>query len=113
MWTRLVATVKWLEKDAHGARNRHSDKEKFPCDLNRSESCEMSERLLKTLRKSGDFQAECIPDAAATLQMATISECRYRWLRLPDLNRRRIHRVLRLLTVSAMDWAAPLLGDAL
>ena len=53
-----IAAVKWLEKDAHGARNRHSDKEKFPSDLNRPESCEMSERLLKTLRKSGDFQAE-------------------------------------------------------
>jgi hypothetical protein len=36
----------------------HSDKEKFCSDLNRPESCEMSERLLKTLRKSGDFQAE-------------------------------------------------------
>src|SRR5216683_7185733 len=46
------------EKDAHGARNRRSDKEKFRSDLNRPESYEMSERLLKTLRKSGDFQAE-------------------------------------------------------
>jgi hypothetical protein len=36
----------------------HSDKEKFRSDLNRPKSCEMSERLLKTLRKSGDFQAE-------------------------------------------------------
>src|SRR6266849_9377450 len=32
--------------------------EKFRSDLNRPESYEMSERLLKTLRKSGDFQAE-------------------------------------------------------
>jgi len=39
------------EKDAHGARNRHSDKEKFRSDLNRPESCKMSERLLKTLQK--------------------------------------------------------------
>jgi hypothetical protein len=54
---RLVAAVKWLEKDAHGAR-RHSNKEKFRSDLNRPESCEMSERLLKTLEKFGDFQAE-------------------------------------------------------
>jgi hypothetical protein len=54
----LVASDKWLELDAHGARNRHSDKEKFPSDLNRPESCEMSEQLFKTLRKSGDFQAE-------------------------------------------------------
>jgi hypothetical protein len=46
------------EKDAHGARNRHSDKEKFPSDLNRPGSYEMSERRLKTLRKSGDFQAD-------------------------------------------------------
>jgi hypothetical protein len=46
------------EKYAHGVRNRHSDKEKFRSDLNRPESCEMSERLLKTLRNSGDFQAE-------------------------------------------------------
>jgi hypothetical protein len=36
----------------------HSDKEKFRSDLNRPESYEMSERLLKTLRKSGDFQTE-------------------------------------------------------
>jgi len=41
-----------------GARNRHSDKEKFRSDLNRPESYEMSERVLKILRKSGDFQAE-------------------------------------------------------
>jgi hypothetical protein len=37
---------------------RHSDKEKFRSDLNRPESCKMSERLLKKSRKSGDFQAE-------------------------------------------------------
>jgi len=37
---------------------RHSDKAKFHSDLNRPKSCEMSERLLKTLRESGDFQAE-------------------------------------------------------
>ena len=36
----------------------HSDKEKFCGDLNRLKSCEMSERLMKTLRKFGDFQAE-------------------------------------------------------
>jgi hypothetical protein len=40
------------------ADDRHSDREKFRSDLNRPESCEMSESLLKTLRKSGDFQAE-------------------------------------------------------
>jgi len=40
------------------AGNRHSDKEKFRSDLNRPESCEMSEPPLKALRKSGDFQAE-------------------------------------------------------
>jgi hypothetical protein len=40
------------------ATSRHSDKEKFPGDLNWSESYEMSERLLKTLRNSGGFQAE-------------------------------------------------------
>jgi len=38
--------------------NRHSDKEKFRGDLNRPESCEMSERLLKTLRNSRDFRAD-------------------------------------------------------
>ena len=38
--------------------NRRSDKEKFGSDLNRPESCKMSERLLKTLRKFADFQAE-------------------------------------------------------
>jgi hypothetical protein len=36
----------------------HSDKGKFRSDLNRPESCAMSERPLKTLEKSGDFQAE-------------------------------------------------------
>ena len=41
-----------------GARNRNSDKEKFLSDLNCLESCEMSERPLKTLRNSEDFQAE-------------------------------------------------------
>ncbi len=35
-----------------------SDKEKFRSDLNRPKSYESSERLLKTLRNSGDFQAE-------------------------------------------------------
>jgi hypothetical protein len=43
----------------------------------------MSDQLLKTLQKSGDFQAEYSPDAAAIFQMAAISECRYRWLRVP------------------------------
>jgi hypothetical protein len=32
--------------------------EKFRSDLNRPKGCEMSERVLKTLRKSRDFQAE-------------------------------------------------------
>ena len=36
----------------------HSDKEKFCSDLNRPKSRKMSERVLKTLRKFGDFQAE-------------------------------------------------------
>ena len=49
--------LKLSEKDAHGAR-RYSVKEKFRSDLNRPESCKMSERLLKTLRKFADFQAE-------------------------------------------------------
>jgi hypothetical protein len=40
------------------AGNRHSDKEKFRSDLNRPESCEMSEPPSKALRKSGDFHAE-------------------------------------------------------
>jgi hypothetical protein len=40
------------------ALNRHSDKEKFLRDLNRAESCEMSERSLKILRKSGDSEYE-------------------------------------------------------
>jgi hypothetical protein len=38
--------------------SRHSDKERFRSDLNRPKSCEISERLLKTLRYFGDFQAE-------------------------------------------------------
>ena len=41
-----------------GWARRYSDKEKFRSDLNRPESCKMSERLLKTLRKFADFQAE-------------------------------------------------------
>jgi hypothetical protein len=41
-----------------GTCNRHYDKEKFRSALNRQGSCEMSERFLKTLRKSGNFQAE-------------------------------------------------------
>jgi hypothetical protein len=40
------------------ASNRHSDKERFRSDLNRPKGREMSERLLKTSRKFGDFQAE-------------------------------------------------------
>jgi hypothetical protein len=40
------------------ASMEHSDKEKFRSDLNSPESCAMSERLSKTLGKSGDFQAE-------------------------------------------------------
>jgi hypothetical protein len=56
--SQALPAVKWREKDAHGARNRQSDKEKFRSDLNRPESCEMSERLLKTLRNSGEFQSE-------------------------------------------------------
>jgi hypothetical protein len=54
-WGRALTTGKWLGKNAG---NRHSDKEKFRSDLNRPKSCEMSERLLKTLQKSEDFQAE-------------------------------------------------------
>jgi hypothetical protein len=53
-----VANDKWLEIDARGARDRHSDKEKLPGDPNRPQSDEMPKRLLKTLRKSGDSQAE-------------------------------------------------------
>jgi hypothetical protein len=37
------------------AGNRHSDKKKFRRDLNRPESCEMSEPPLQALQKSGDF----------------------------------------------------------
>jgi hypothetical protein len=54
----VVPTGKWRGKDEDGAGNRHSDNKKFRSDLNRPENCKMSERLLKTLRKSGDFQAE-------------------------------------------------------
>jgi hypothetical protein len=47
----------WSARRARG-RDRHYDKEKFCSDLNRPESCDMSERLLKTLQKFEDFQAE-------------------------------------------------------
>ena len=40
-----------------GAR-RHSDKDKFCRDLNHPKGCKMSERLLKTLSKFSNFQAE-------------------------------------------------------
>jgi len=53
----------------------------FRSNLNRPESWKMSERPLKTLRRSGGLQAENSPRSLS--QMATISECRYRWLRLP------------------------------
>jgi hypothetical protein len=43
----------------------------------------MSERPLKTLQF---FETSKLNTFSATLQMATISECRYRWLRVPDLN---------------------------
>jgi hypothetical protein len=49
------------------AGNRHSDKEKFRIDLNRPESCEMSEQPLKTLLKSRDFQFECEDSTRASL----------------------------------------------
>jgi len=45
-------------KERAWPRNRYSGKEKFRSDLNRPESCKMLERLLKTLRKFADFQAE-------------------------------------------------------
>jgi hypothetical protein len=47
-----------------------SDKEKFRGDLDRPNSCEMSEWLLKTLQNSGDVQAECegsIPFTSSSL----------------------------------------------
>jgi hypothetical protein len=50
--------MKKLKDGLRAGGNRHSDKEKLRSDLNRSESCEISERLLKTLWKSEDFQAE-------------------------------------------------------
>ena len=39
-------------KERARARNRHSDKEQFRRDPNRLKSCDMSERLLKRLRRS-------------------------------------------------------------
>jgi hypothetical protein len=44
-------------KDEHGLADCHSDK-KLRSDLNCPESSKMSELRLKTLRQSGDFQAE-------------------------------------------------------
>jgi hypothetical protein len=49
--------LRWKRTNAE-AGNRHSDNEKFCSDRNGSKAAKMSERLLKTLRKSGDFQAE-------------------------------------------------------
>ena len=53
--------MKKLKDGLRAGDNRHSDKEKLRSDLNRSESCEISEWLLKTLWKSEDFQAEYTP----------------------------------------------------
>jgi hypothetical protein len=54
---RVRPLVQLVQEKTRG-RNRHSDKAKSRSDLNRPESGEISERLLKTLRNSGDFQAE-------------------------------------------------------
>jgi len=56
------------------AGNRHSDKEKFRIDLNRPESCEMSEQPLKTLLKSRDFQSE-----HELRRLSHAAANRYRW----------------------------------
>jgi hypothetical protein len=55
------------------AGNRHSDGEKFCGDLNRPESQEISERLLKTLRKSADLHAECEGSIPFTRSLASLS----------------------------------------
>jgi hypothetical protein len=60
--------------------NRHSDKEKFCNDLNGPKTPIMSERPLKTLK---DFPTSKLNTPRPLSQMATISECRYRWLRVP------------------------------
>jgi hypothetical protein len=73
-------------KDECRCGNRHSDKEKFRSDLNRPKGFEMSERLLKTLR---NFPTSKLNTPRPLPQTATISECRYRWLRVRDLNLRR------------------------
>jgi hypothetical protein len=52
------SSISWIVRSARFCGSRHSDKEKFRRDLNRPKSCEMSERLLKTLRNFGAFQAE-------------------------------------------------------
>jgi hypothetical protein len=60
--------------------HRDSDNNKFCNDLNGSKTPKMSERSLKMLQY---FETSKLNISSATLQMATISECRYRWLRVP------------------------------
>src|SRR5882724_1665531 len=47
-------------------------------------ACEMSERLLKLLRKFQDFQSEHAVDTTSPLQIVTASKGRDRWLRVRD-----------------------------
>ena len=63
--------------------NRHSDKEKFCNDLNGPKTPKMSERPLKTLQY---FETSKLNTPRPLDQTATISECRYRCLRVSDWN---------------------------
>jgi hypothetical protein len=64
----------------NAARNGYSDNGKFCNDLNGPKTPKMSERPLKTLK---DFTTSKLNAPRLLSKMAIISECRYRWLRVP------------------------------
>jgi hypothetical protein len=72
-------TITTMPKAAHD----HPDSEKFCNDLKGSKSCKMSEWPLTVFQ---DFLTSKPNTSRPLHQTATISECRYWWLRVRDLN---------------------------
>src|SRR6266436_365303 len=70
----------WAAKNEHCGGGRHSDKEKI---FEVISITQMSERLLKTLRKSGDFQVEYRLPSHYVAAQAAASNSNLRWLRVP------------------------------
>jgi hypothetical protein len=71
---RIVGAADW------SAVRRRSDKEKFCNDLSGPKTPKMLERPLKALQY---FETSKLNTLRLLSQMATISECQYRWLRVP------------------------------